>query len=206
VIAAVIVLGVVAQVVAWWAIASRGSSIWSTLAPVLAVAGALAVVVGKPALAGRERVWLVLVVGFAVGTVLFVATRVFIAIVAPRWERFDRHSRAIYAAGGRDTPAHAVLAAGAVAIGEELFWRGLTQEELAARIGTAAAAAVVAWLGYVVVNLPSRNLAIIAGAVVGGAAWGALAWWSAGVLASVACHATWTALMLARPPIASATR
>jgi hypothetical protein len=55
----------------------------------------------------------------------------------------------------------------------------------------------------VVVNLPSRNLAIAAGAIVGGAAWGALAWWSAGVLASIVCHATWTALMLARPPVST---
>jgi membrane protease YdiL (CAAX protease family) len=201
--AAVIAVGSLAQLVAWWLVSSRERSIWTTLAPALAVAGALAVVVGRPALAGDQPAWLVTAVGLIVGLSLFVATRVFISIVAPRWSTFDRHARAIYRAGDEGIPAHAVLAAGAVAVGEELFWRGLTQQELAAWFGAAAAGAVVAWLGYVVVNLPSRNLAIVAGAVVGGAAWGILAWWSAGVLASIACHASWTALMLARPPVST---
>jgi membrane protease YdiL (CAAX protease family) len=200
---AVIAIGSIAQLVAWWLVSSRGRSLWTTLGPVLAVVGVLALLVGRPALAGDEPVWLVCASGLIVGVSLFVATRVFVAIVAPRWSTFDRQARTLYRAGDEGVPAHAVLAAGAVAAGEELFWRGLTQEELKVRFGAAAAAAVVAWLGYVVVNLPSRNLAIAAGAVVGGAAWGALAWWSAGVLASIACHATWTALMLARPPVST---
>ena len=60
----------------------------------------------------------------------------------------------------------------------------------------AGAAAVVAWAGYVVANLPSRSLPIVAGAVVGGALWAALAWWSGGVLAPLASHILWTGLML----------
>jgi membrane protease YdiL (CAAX protease family) len=200
---AVIAIGSVAQLVAWWLVSSRGRSLWTTLGPVLAVVGVLALLVGRPALAGDEPVWLVCAIGLIVGVSLFVATRVFVAIVAPRWSTFDRQARTLYRAGDEGVPAHAVLAAGAIAAGEELFWRGLTQEELKVRFGAAAAAAVVAWLGYVVVNLPSRNLAIAAGAIVGGAAWGALAWWSAGVLASIVCHATWTALMLARPPVST---
>jgi membrane protease YdiL (CAAX protease family) len=198
---AVIVLGAIAQVVAWWLISARGASIWTTLAPVLAVSGGLALIVGRPALAGREPVWSVVAVGIAAGLALFVATRVFVAVVAPRWRTFGRDSRAIYRAGDEAVPANAVLAAGAVAVGEELFWRGLVQQELASWIGVVGAAAVLAWLGYVLVNAVSRNLAIVAGALVGGAVWGALAWWSAGVLASMTCHGAWTAMMLARPPV-----
>jgi membrane protease YdiL (CAAX protease family) len=197
---AVIVIGSLAQLVAWWLVSSKGGSIWKTLAPVLAVAGVLALLVGRPPLTGDVPVWLVSAVGVFVGVSLFVATRVFVVVVAPRWSTFDRHARTLYGEH-EGTPAHAVLAAGVIAAGEELFWRGLTQEELNARLGAAAAAAFLAWLGYVIVNLPSRNLAIAAGAVVGGAAWGVLAWWSAGVLASIVCHSTWTALMLARPPV-----
>jgi membrane protease YdiL (CAAX protease family) len=200
---AVIAIGSMAQLVAWWLVSSRGRSIWTTLGAVLAVAGVLALLVGRPPLAGDQPVWLASAVGLIVGVSLFVATRVFVAVVAPRWSTFDQQARAIYRAGDEGIRAHAVLAAGAVAAGEELFWRGLTQEELKTRFGAAAAGAVVAWLGYVVVNLPSRNLAVAAGAVVGGAAWGVLAWWSAGVLASTVCHATWTALMLARPPVST---
>ena len=63
----------------------------------------------------------------------------------------------------------------------------------------------LAWLAYLAANVPSANLAIIAGAVVGGAVWGALAFWTGGVVACLACHAVWTELMIAMPP-ASARR
>jgi membrane protease YdiL (CAAX protease family) len=53
---------------------------------------------------------------------------------------------------------------------------------------------------YVVANVPSRSLPIVAGAIVGGALWGALAWWSGGVLAPLASHILWTGAMLALPP------
>jgi membrane protease YdiL (CAAX protease family) len=53
---------------------------------------------------------------------------------------------------------------------------------------------------YVVANLPSRLLPIIAAAVVGGALWTALAWWTGGVLAPIASHMLWTGLMLGFPP------
>ena len=70
----------------------------------------------------------------------------------------------------------------------------------------AGAAAVAAWLGYVVANISSRCLPIVAGAVVGGALWAGLAWWSGGVLASLASHILWTGLMLALPPGAGRPR
>ena len=69
--------------------------------------------------------------------------------------------------------------------GEELFWRGFFQGQLASSLeGRTALAAVLAWVAFVLANLPSANLAIAAGAVVGGAAWVALTWWTGGVLAS----------------------
>jgi hypothetical protein len=62
-------------------------------------------------------------------------------------------------------------------------------------------AAAGAWAAFVVANLPSRNLAIVAGSMVGGAAWVGLAVWSGGVVAGLSCHVVWTVLMLARPPL-----
>ena len=88
---------------------------------------------------------------------------------------------------------------------EELFWRGLFQGRLAVAMA-AGVAAVVAWSGYVVANVSSRSLPIVAGAVVGGALWNGLAWWSGGVLASLASHILWTGLMLALPPGAGRPR
>ena len=83
---------------------------------------------------------------------------------------------------------------------EELFWRSLFQGHLAAVLSGGAAAAALAWLGYVVANVPSGSLPIVAGAVVGGALWSGLAWWSGGVLAPLGSHILWTGLMLALPP------
>jgi len=84
--------------------------------------------------------------------------------------------------------------------GEELFWRGFFQGQLASSLeGRTAVAAVLAWIAFVLANLPSANLAIAAGAVVGGAAWVALTWWTGGVLAALACHIVWTGMMVAFP-------
>ena len=96
----------------------------------------------------------------------------------------------------------ALVAALVVEVGEELFWRGLVQGQIASGSGPVAGY-VLAWLAYVAANLPSRNLAIVAGAVVGGAVWGALALWTGGVLACIVCHAVWTELMIAFPPPAA---
>jgi membrane protease YdiL (CAAX protease family) len=76
----------------------------------------------------------------------------------------------------------------------------LVQDLAIASVGSLQGA-VMAWGLYVAANIGSGSLPIVLGAVVGGAAWGTLAWWSGGVAASVACHAVWTALMIARPPL-----
>ncbi|HJV04165.1 MAG TPA: CPBP family glutamic-type intramembrane protease, partial [Actinomycetota bacterium] len=97
------------------------------------------------------------------------------------------------------------LAAGVVAPAEEVFWRGLVQGALSAVAGPAGGAAL-AWAAYVAVNVVSGSLPIVLGAAVGGAVWTGLAWWTGGVVAGVACHAVWTALMILRPPVPEADR
>jgi membrane protease YdiL (CAAX protease family) len=102
--------------------------------------------------------------------------------------------------GGLSLGVALVLSIALSVPGEELFWRGLFQGELASALdGGTLLAAVIAWLAFVLANLPSANLAIAAGAVVGGAVWVALAWWTGGVLASLACHIVWTGMMIAFP-------
>jgi uncharacterized protein len=195
---AVVVLGATAQLVAWWLVSARRSSVWTTTAPVLAVAGAVAILVDPP-LSAREPLALAAVAGVAAGVVLYSGTRAFVAIVVGRWRAFGRHAAAIYRGGDGHSPSIVLGAAVIVAVGEEVFWRGLAQIELGSRLGAASAGAVATWSAYVVANAPSRNLAILAGAIVGGAVWGALAWWSGGVAGSVASHAVWTTLMIAWP-------
>jgi membrane protease YdiL (CAAX protease family) len=130
---------------------------------------------------------------------LWAATVAFVMVVR-RWPVFDRHVAEIYdQRRGLSLWLALFLAAGVTASGEELFWRGLAQGYLAGSLSWPGAAAAV-WAAYVAANLASRNLPIIAGAVVAGAVWGALAVWTHGVIASLLCHALWTALMLVAPP------
>jgi membrane protease YdiL (CAAX protease family) len=68
------------------------------------------------------------------------------------------------------------------------------------------AGALLAWGVYVAANAVSGSLPIILGALVGGAVWTALALWTGGVAASLACHAAWTALMVALPPLPTEDR
>ena len=204
-VVAIIVLGAVAEAVAWAVVARRHVSVWVVLAPVLAAEGVVALATGRiqwcPAVSGTVAV----LAGLGSGILLFAATRVFLVVVVRVWPAFRRHAEAIYdQRGGLSLPV-AVGAALVVVAGEEFFWRGLAQGRLSEAAGLAAGA-VATWAGYVAANAPSGSLAIVAGAVVGGAVWGALAWWTHGVLAPLLCHAVWTSSMLAFPPTAAGSR
>src|ERR671925_344866 len=93
-----------------------------------------------------------------------------------------------------------VLSVGVTVTAEEVFWRGFAQPELA-RTFEPSVGAVVAWAAFVAANAPSRNLAVLASAVVGGLVWSALGWWSGGALAPLGCHVVWTGLMLSFPVV-----
>jgi membrane protease YdiL (CAAX protease family) len=137
--------------------------------------------------------------GAASGVALYAATVGFVMAVR-RWPPFRRHVEDVYdLRRGLSRWAALLLAAGVVSSAEEIFWRGLFQERVAASLGDVTGA-VLSWLAYVAANLPSASLPILAGATVSGAAWGGLALWTGGVLASVVCHSVWTGLMVAFPP------
>jgi membrane protease YdiL (CAAX protease family) len=205
-VTAAILAGALAQALAWVVVRRRGASVWTTTAPVLAVLGVVAIVVAGPALSAEVSVPLALGIGVVVGAALYAATFVFVRLVGPRWRALDAQARTLYAQRSRlSAPLAIAVAAGIAAVGEELFWRGLVVDWATDAFGADVEAGVVTWVGYVVVNAFSGNLAIVAGAVVGGAVWTALAIWSGGVLASVVCHACWTGLMLARPVVGGRT-
>ncbi|MCI0633316.1 MAG: CPBP family glutamic-type intramembrane protease [Actinobacteria bacterium] len=196
-----IVVGLVAEMFAWWRV-SRGGNVWTHVTPVLASMGVAALLVGPPAWSPDASSGVALVAGLAMGIVLYGATRVAMLVFSRR-ALFERHSVQMYERqGGLSLGVALVLSLALSVPGEELFWRGLVQEELASALdGRMALAAVVAWVAFVAANLPGGNLAIAAGAVVGGAVWGALAWWTGGVLAPLACHIVWTGLMIALPVV-----
>jgi membrane protease YdiL (CAAX protease family) len=192
-------VGAAGVVVVWRLVAAGRVTIWAGQAFLFAAAGSAALATGRVHLSPRVWWTWALLVGSGTALVLYVATLAFVAVVR-RWPPFERHVDQIYdQRRGLSLPAALVLAAAVVAPGEELFWRGLFQGRLAGATGWVAAA-LVTWAVYVVANAASGSLPILAAAVVSGAVWGALALWTHGVLASLACHSLWTALMVAAPP------
>ena len=195
----VIAMGLTAQMIGWWLIASRGRDVWHILPPILAVMGVVALLVAAPFEPDVGRTAQV-IAGISAGLLLYVGTRAFVW-VAVRWGPFRQNVVEAYAEAQEVPKARALALSLLLSVpGEELFWRGLAQGWLTTTALGAAGAAGVTLLLYVVANLPSRSLPIVAGAVVGGAVWGGLAWWSGGVLAPLASHILWTGLMLAFPP------
>ncbi len=198
---AVIVAGVLAEVVAWWLVSTGRRRVWRLMPVVLGAMGIAAAIARPPVAAADTSIPVALGVGLAAGLVLYLGTRGFVW-VASHWAHFRRDVVQKYGEAGEVSLAISLVLSLAVMVpSEELFWRGLFQGRLESSMG-GGAAAVVAWLGYVGANLASRNLPIVAGAIVGGAVWAGLAWWSGGVLASLGSHILWTGLMLALPPVA----
>lgn len=196
--AAVIGAGLVAEMAGWWLVATGRRDVWRLMPLILGPMGIAALLVA-PATAPQVGRPVAFGVGLAAGLTLFLGTRVFVW-VASAWEPFRRDTLAKYREAA-EVPLRTSLVLSLLVMvpAEELFWRGLAQQTMAAEVGAAGGAAA-AWALYVVANLPSRSLPIVAGAVVGGAAWAGLGWWSGGVLAPLASHILWTGLMLALPP------
>jgi membrane protease YdiL (CAAX protease family) len=200
-VAVVMIAGPLVEFAAWWAVSRKGISIWVVMGIALPTMGVAAAAVGEPSISPSVNGRAAAAVGAAAGLVLHLATRVFVGAVRP-WRTFQRHSVELYARrAGLPLVAAIVLAEGVMVPGEELFWRGLFKAKLSVVLDGRTAGAAIGWAAFVAVNLPSGNLAIIAGAVVGGAVWSALAWRTGGALASIVCHAIWMALILGFPVV-----
>lgn len=200
------VAGLVVESVAWRMVA-RGRNVWSTMTPVLAAMGLAALLVGPPEWSPDVGPGVSVVVGLAAGVLLYAATRIAMGLLS-RWRTFRRHALEMYERQGTLSLAAALALSLALSVpGEELFWRGLLQGELVSALDASASqAALIAWVAFVVANLPSGNLAVAAGAVVGGAVWVGLALWTGGVLAPLACHVVWTGSMIALPVVGVPSR
>ena len=199
-VVAVMIGGALVEVAAWWAVSRGEVSVWVAMGVALPAMGIAAVTVRAPSLSATVSAEVAVATGVAAGVALYLATRLFVAAI--RWRTFQRHSVQLYARqAGLPLVGAIVLAAVVTAPGEELFWRGMFQAELSVALDSSTVGAAIAWAAYVGANLSSRNLAIIAGALVGGAVWSALAWWTGGTLASIVSHALWTALMLGFPVV-----
>lgn len=195
------VVGLVSEAVAWWMVAFRRADIWRVVTPVLAGLGIAALLLGPPPWSPDVSSSGAIAVGVVAGVALYVATRLFF-VIAGRWRPLREQSIAMYRKQGTlSLPVVLVLSLAVSVPGEELFWRGLFQSNVASG-GSRAMAAGLALAVYVAANAASLSVPIALAALVGGGAWALLALWTGGVAASLLCHAVWTGLMLLRPPAA----
>lgn len=195
----VMVAGASAEIVGWWLVSTGRRDVWTLMPVVLGAMGVAGVLARPPVAAADTSATTAVLVGLAAGLALYLGTRAFVWI-ASFWGPFRRDVAQKYGEAAEVTLARSLTLSLAVMVpAEELFWRGLVQGRLDDATA-AGGAAVIAWLAYVIANIASRSLPIVAGAVVGGAVWAGLAWWSGGVLASLGSHILWTGLMLALPP------
>jgi membrane protease YdiL (CAAX protease family) len=199
---AVLVVGVVAQVIVWRLVGRDRLPFWPATAATFAVLGIASLLVGSPSCCRESQVAVAAGVGAASGMVLYLATRVVVDLATQhpslRGAVADVYRRS------RETRFVTALALTlAIAVpGEELFWRGFVLPELS-EVTTPASGALLTWAAAVGVTAAWVSAPLLAGAVVGGALWTALAVWSGGVVAPIASHLVWTALMLVWPPPAA---
>jgi membrane protease YdiL (CAAX protease family) len=200
----VLVVGVVAQAIAWRLVALRRAPFWPTVGGTWAIVGTAALVIGDPRCCHDRRLAEALAVGIVSGTVLYVATRVVVTF-ASRWRVIADQVEETYGRSAEAAPVALWLVSLAIAVpGEELFWRGVATPWLVDATATVPGA-ILAWLVAAGVAAIWGSLPFIAAGAVGGAVWTALAIWSGGVAAPLASHAVWTACMIAwRPPTARA--
>lgn len=197
--------GPIAVAVAWTLVRTGRTSVWATTAVSMGSLGVLSLFTGEVRLVEGLPIPVALILGVGGGLALYLATAAFLSLVRG-WDLLARHAEALYARrGGLPLGAAVLLAAGVVAGGEELLWRGLVQGLAGEALGDLTGAAL-AWAAYATANAFSGSFPIILGGIVGGGVWTALAVSTGGVAASLACHAAWTALMIALPPLPAEDR
>ena len=186
---------------AWLVIRSGRASLWIVNGTLLPILGGLSMTTGLVDASERfEAPWAAFL-GLTAGVGLYAATAAFMAL-AGRWPPLARHTSALYEKRSDvSLPTAMLVSAILVAPGEELVWRGVVLEVLRDGLGSSWLAGLAAWAGYVIANAVSASIPILLGAIVAGAAWTSLAVVTDGVLASIACHAVWTGLMVAIPPV-----
>ena len=188
---AVVAGAVVVAVVAWLLLfGGRRDDIWPRT---WLVAGAL-IAVSTAALAALGRLVEVIgpvgppevLAGVAAGVAWLVATHVGHAVLGWLFPSFVEQVRDLYGLGA-DEPARRVLGPIlAMALAEELLFRGVVHTLAGFATGVAV---------YGAVQVIERKWVLVLAAVLGGIVWGGLYEWTGGIVAPVVAHAIWTATL-----------
>ena len=200
--AAVLVVGVLVQVVVWRLVVRGRLPFWPATATTFALIGIASLLAGDPSWCRRQEFPVASGVGVASGLVFYAATRLVVDL-ATRRPVFERAVVDLYRRSRETRFVTVLVLTLLIAVpGEELFWRGFLLPELRDATGSVTGA-ILTWAAAVGVSAVWASPPLLAGAVVGGALWTVLAIWSGGVLAPIASHLVWTALMLVWPPPAA---
>ncbi|WP_242338630.1 MULTISPECIES: type II CAAX prenyl endopeptidase Rce1 family protein [unclassified Anaeromyxobacter] len=162
---------------------------------------ALSATAAPPGLSARLRPRAAdVALGLGTGALLYGLTRAFLwvtcgglseALCRPLVEMYVRFEpRALF-------PALALLLL--VAPAEELFWRGVVQARLSARLGAGRAVALATALA-VTVALASGEPFLALATLPTYALWGALAAWRGSLVPAIVSHATWSVLVASLAP------
>lgn len=133
-------------------------------------------------------------IGLAVGVAWVVATHVGAAVLERLAPSFVEQTGDLYDFGsGRQSVAGMAIPLTAMAIGEELLFRGVAQRISGLAVGVAI---------YTVVQTIEGKWPLIAAAALSGVVWGALFAWRDGLVAPIVAHAVWTLTVALVWPVA----
>ena len=189
---ALVIAGAVAVATVAWLVlfADRRDDIWPrTWAIALSL---IAYSVGALAVVGRLDEVLgpvgpaEVAAGALVGGAWLVATHIGHAVLCRLFPSFVDQVRDLYRLGVDDPPRRVLGPILAMAVAEELLFRGVVQT----MAGFAAGVAL-----YTLVQLVERKWALVLAALLGGTIWGGLYVWTGGLVAPIVAHALWTATL-----------
>lgn len=126
-------------------------------------------------------------VGVGAGGGWLVATHIGHAVLCRLFPSFLAQINDLYAIRDRSRPWFTVGAVIAMAVAEEVFFRGFVQSQVG------LAATVVA---YTAIQMVERKWALGLAALLGGTVWGLLFWWTGGLVAPIVAHVLWTGMLM----------
>ena len=160
------------------------------------VIGAFGAVAQRDRLGDFLRPTLVdVIVGVVSAALLYLVFRVGDRVLAHVAPALSRQVGDLYRLRAEARPGAILPMITAVAVCEEVFWRGFVQ----ARTGLLAAT-----LGYALVLVWERKLVLIVAALICGATWGGLFAWRDTMVAPVLSHVLWDAAIMVFLPVRTA--
>jgi membrane protease YdiL (CAAX protease family) len=215
-VAAVVIVGIVACVVAWRAVQAGRVSLWTSMPVLYAALGAAALLAGDIewemptafGVADPPSLATAIAAGLLLAVALWLISHLGTRLLLLRWSAFESSLVRDESRRTERPLVHALATSIVVAGGEELFWRGLMQAELGPWLDDRGVpspfvvAAIAVWLAFALVLLASGSLPLLAGALIPGAVWAWLPLVTGGIVAGIDCHVGWTVLIVAFPPAA----